>query len=127
MGWAEDRTRLIVVIDGLEKRLAWTEAERDAERARADRAEQGREGERSRSDALRDRIDAAQAQIAPAEEAARQAHAGRKQRRTTAARLQEAVAAGRARGRLRRVLAALRRQGSSSTSPPVSARWSSAI
>jgi hypothetical protein len=36
-------------------------------RARADRAEQGREGERARADALRDRIDATAAQLAAAE------------------------------------------------------------
>jgi hypothetical protein len=36
------------------------------ERQRADRAEQGREGERSRADALRDRLNVMQAQLADA-------------------------------------------------------------
>jgi chromosome segregation ATPase len=58
--WQEERTRLVLQIDGFR-------AERDQERVRADRAEQGREGERARADALRDRIEAMQEQLAEAE------------------------------------------------------------
>jgi hypothetical protein len=96
-GWAEERLRRIVVIDGLR-------TERDAERARADRAEQGREGERSRADALRDRIDAMQAQIATATAAGEAMQAERDQARREA---QEA-AAWRARSLLTRLRTAWR-------------------
>jgi hypothetical protein len=102
-GWAEERLRRIVIIDGL--------------RDRADRADVALSAERVRADALRERLDAAQGhiaaaqgQLAAAEDAARLAHAEAQAALDVAARLREAVAADRARGRLRRVLAALRGQ-----------------
>ena len=48
-------------------RAVRAEQGREAERVRADRAEQGREGERARADALRDRMDLLQAQLATVE------------------------------------------------------------
>jgi hypothetical protein len=101
--WREERARLVVEIDGLR-------AERDAERARAARAEQGWDAERARTDALRDRLDDAQSQITAADEATRQPHAEMRAAQDDATQLRQVVAADRARGRLRRVLAALRGQ-----------------
>jgi hypothetical protein len=49
--------------------------ERDRERARADRAELGSAAERSRADALRDRLDAAQSELVEQRIAAEQANA----------------------------------------------------
>jgi len=92
-----ERAGWIVVIDGLEKRIASTEAERDREKA-------GREGERSRADVLRDRIDAMQAQIAAAAAAGEAMQAERDQARREA---QEA-AAWRARSLLARLRTAWR-------------------
>jgi hypothetical protein len=59
--WRDDRTRLLAEIDGFRTQV-------DHERERANRAEQGRDGERARADALRDRL-------AAAEDAAKQARA----------------------------------------------------
>jgi hypothetical protein len=60
---------------------AWTVARpvirADVAIARADCAEQGREGERSRADALRDRLEVLQAKLAAAERASDDVQAAR--------------------------------------------------
>jgi hypothetical protein len=78
------------------------------ERSRADRAEAATAGERQRADALRDRLIGAQAEVSLAQAAADHARAEAREAQDAAEELREAVQARKAKGRLRRILAAWR-------------------
>jgi chromosome segregation ATPase len=88
-------------IAALRDHLAQEISRAEAELHRADRAEQGREGERARADALRDRLNAMQAQLADAHAAlqaaeAADARAARAEQRADAATVRADAAEGRA-------------------------------
>jgi hypothetical protein len=84
------------------------EAREEAERARADRAEQAAASERTRTEALRDRLDTIELAKREAEEATGRAQHEATEARHAAEELRQADQARKARGRLRRVLAAWR-------------------
>jgi hypothetical protein len=119
---SDDTGDITGVVSGFEAALTVLREQLDAANARADRAEQGRDGERARADALRDRIEALQAQLAAAEaegtasdvEAAemtaqlKQARAGAQAAAQDAEALRQVDAERRARGLVARLRAAWR-------------------
>jgi hypothetical protein len=96
--------------DALQDRLTAAEEAIAAERGRADRAEQGREGERERADTLRDLLDAAQAELVASRETEDRARAQAHAAQDEASALRQAEVARRARGLVARLKAAWRRE-----------------
>ena len=89
-----DRRAAMVLIDGFV--------------ARADRAEAGRDAERSRADVLADEVHVMQAKLATAEAAVDQAQAAARDARDSAETLRRADAERRGRGLVARIRLALR-------------------
>jgi hypothetical protein len=108
---------LEATIAALTVRAERAEAEADrliatvqTERERADKAEQGRDAERARTDALRDQVDGMQVQIVATREALTAEQAARTRAEGEAAALRQADQDRRRLGLLARIRAAVRRQ-----------------
>jgi hypothetical protein len=96
--------------DHAEKRAGAADADRVAAEARTDRAEQAAAGERSRADALHDRLDTTQDELRQALEAADEARKHAREAEGAIETLNQADDARKARGRWARLRAAWRRE-----------------
>jgi hypothetical protein len=103
-----EREQRATVVARLQTLLDQASADFRTERSRAERAEAGRDGERTRADALRDRLDASQDELRQVREAADQVRQHAREAEDAMAELRQAEAGRKARGRWARLRAAWR-------------------